>query len=521
MRAPARAEIDVGVSTDGVFPQALLDSLDRDPGGIAFEHGPRRVTRGELLDLIARFTSGLRAAGLGPGRGVAVSTAVTPEGLAVMLAAYAIGCRVVGVRAGLTAAQLPHLVGDVDALVVDDHTRTPELLAAAGTAAVLRLGPELHGEPEKPVARGNPDDVAVVMFTSGSTGTPKGVAVTYAAMSAQWWHPSIWSPRSKRLAKGYGRFLLFGTLTSAVMQEHLSLCLVSGGTVVIPEGLPVFPRVIPDLRATACLLTVPRMHHVLDVLREHPVDLSSLRVLIVAGSPIAPHRMAEAFERIGPAVLQGYGQTEVGLISLLSADDVAAWQAALTSVGRPCAEVEVQVRDDGGNPLPTGKIGELWVRAATALIGYWRDEKETADVLRDGWVRTRDLGHLDERGFLHLTGRARDVIIVNAIIHYAGPIEQALAAHPDVDQAYVVGAPDEHTGEAAHAFVVRASDHDPDLDDLRALVAAALGEAAVPATITIIEDVPVGPSGKQDKRALLASLTKDLPESTGTPSGPA
>jgi len=495
----------VGVATDGLYPQALLEALEGDPDGIAFEHGPRRVTRGELLDLVARFAGGLRAVGLGPGSGVAVGTAVTPEGFAALLAAYSLGCRVVGVRAGLTAAQLPHVVGDVDALVVDDATRTPELVAAVGTAAVVRLGPELRGKPEKPVARGNPEDVAVVMFTSGSTGAPKGVAVTYAALSAQWWHPSRWSPRTKRLAAGYGRFLLFGSLTSAVMLEHVSLCLVSGGTAVIPEGLPEFPRVIPDLRVTACLLTVPRTYHVLDVLREQPVDLSSLRVLIVAGSPIEPHRMAEAFERIGPAVMQGYGQTEIGLISLLFADDVAEWPEAVGSVGRPIAEVEVEVWDAQGNPLPTGTIGELWIRAECVLAGYWRDEEQTADLVRDGWVRTRDLGHLDERGFLHLTGRARDVIIVNAVVHYAGPIEQALAVHPDVDQAYVVGAPDERTGEAAHAFVVRANDRDPDLDELRALVVTALGEAAVPATITVVADVPVGPSGKPDKRALLGS----------------
>ena len=496
----------MSVPADGVYPRALLDSFDRDPAGIAFDHGPRRVTRGEVLDLVARFASGLRAAGLGPGRGVAVSTAVTPEGYAAMLAAFSLGCRVVGVRAGLTAAHLPHVVGDVDALVVDDATRTPELVAAAGSAAVLRLGPELHGEPEEPVARGNPEDVAVVMYTSGSTGTPKGVAVTYGALSAQWWHPSLWSGQTRRLADGYRRFLLFGTLSSAVMQEHLSLCLVSGGTAVIPEGPPDFPRVIPDLRATACLLTVPRLNHVLDVLRDHPVDLSGLRVLIVAGSPIEPHRLAEAFERIGPAVLQGYGQTEVGLISLLSAEDVAAWPGALTSVGRPCAEIDVEVRDPAGNRLPTGTIGEVWVRAEYVMRGYWRDEAQTAEVLRDGWVRTQDLGHVDERGFLHLTGRARDVIIVNAVIHYAGPIERALAAHPDVDQAYVVGAPDEHTGEAAHAFVVRAADRDPDPDELRALVVEALGEASVPATITVVDGVPVASSGKPDKRALLALL---------------
>lgn len=511
----------MGSSTDGVFPQALLDSLDRDPGGVAFEHGARTVTRGELLDLVGRFASGLRAAGLGPGRGVAVGTAVTPEGFAVLLAAYALGCRVVGVRPGLTPAQLPHVVGDVDALVVDDAVGTPELVAAAGSATVLRIGPGLQGEPEKPVAVGDPDDVAVVTFTSGSTGTPKGVALTYAAMSAKWWHLRVRDPRAERLSEGYDRFLLFGTLTSVVMQEHLHVCLLSGGTAVIPEGLPVFPRVIPELRVTACLLTVARLHHVLDVLRAERVDLSGLRVMIVSGSPIAPHRMAEAFERIGPAVRQGYGQTEIGLITMLTAEDVATWPGAIGSVGRPWAGIELEVRDDDGHPLPTGRIGEIWVRTAYALKGYWNDEEQTADLLRDGWVRTRDIGHLDERDFLHLTGRARDVIIVNAIIHYAGPIEQALASHPRVDQAYVVGAPDERTGEAAHAFVVRAGDRDPNPDDLRALVAAALGEAAVPATITVVPGVPVAPSGKPDKRALLSALPTGvfLGSSARRPSG--
>jgi acyl-CoA synthetase (AMP-forming)/AMP-acid ligase II len=491
----------------GVHPQPLLDSFEQDPGGIAFEHGSRVVTRGELLELIGRFASGLRSAGLGPGRGVAVATGVTPEGFAVLLAAHALGCRVVGVRPGLTAAQLPHVVGrDVDALVVDEPAATPDLLAAAGSAQVLRIGPDLLGDNEKPVARGNPDDVAVVMFTSGSTGTPKGVAITYAAMSAFWWQPARWSVRTKLLAEGYRRFLLFGTLASAVMQEHLSLCLVSGGTAVIPESLPVFPQVVPELKITAGLLTVPRLHHVLDVLRDEHVDLSSLRSLLVAGSPLAPHRMAEAFERIGPAVAQGYGQTEVGLLTMLSAADVARWPGALGSVGRPDAEVDLEVRDDEGNLVPAGKIGEIWVRTPYALSGYWRDEEQTADLLRGGWVRTRDLGRLDGDGFLHLTGRARDVVIVNAIIHYAGPIEQALAAHPDVDQAYVVGAPDERTGEAAHAFVVRTGGREPDHDELRALVAASLGEAAVPATITVVTEVPVAPSGKPDKRALLAHL---------------
>jgi fatty-acyl-CoA synthase len=495
---------------EAVFPQALLDAFERQPESPAFEVGSTQVTRGEMLDLMGRFTAGLRAAGARPGSGVAVATAVTPEGFAAMMAANVLGCRLVGVRAGMTVAHQRHIVGqDVDFLVVDEASATSDLLGAAGAAKVLRIGPELLATYEKPVASGRPDDVAQVLFTSGSTGQPKGVVFTYAAMTVHWsWQPARWTPLTRELSTGYGRFLLFGTLVSGVMMEHLALCLLSGGTAVIPNGMPEFPWIIEKLRITACLLTVPRLHKVLDVLREHRVNLTSLRMLKVAGSPLSAHRLAEAFDRIGPALRHAYGQTEIGVLTWLSAQDVAHWPAAVGSVGRPCAEIDLEIRDEAGNIVPTGTVGEIYVRAPYALAGYWRDLAETEEVLVDGWVRTRDLGHQDAQGFLYLTGRSRDVIIVNAIIHYAGPIERVLASHPDVDQAYVVGAPDEQTGEAAHGFLVAAGDREPNLDSLRALVARELGEAAVPATLTLVAHVPLGPTGKPDKNRLLSAIRR-------------
>jgi acyl-CoA synthetase (AMP-forming)/AMP-acid ligase II len=142
------------------------------------------------------------------------------------------------------------------------------------------------------------------------------------------------------------------------------------------------------------------------------------------------------------------------------------------------------------------------------MAGYWRDPAETAEVVRDGWIRTRDLGTLGEDGFLRLIGRSREVVFVNAILHYAGAIEAALAAHPDVDQAFVVAAPDEETGEAAHAFIVPMPGRTgPSADVLRDAVRARLGEGAVPATVTVLDAVPVAPSGKPDKKALLSRVT--------------
>lgn len=503
---PAQTPVRPGLP----FPQPLIEAFRRQPDVPAFRHRSRDVLRGEVLELTARCVTGLRDAGLGPGHSVALDTGVSPEGFAVQIAAHLLGCRVTGLRPGLTPVQLTAVLrGDTDAVVTDDPAARPGLSEAAGGAAVLRV-PDLLDAPPAPedglVARGRPDDAAVVYLTSGSTGTPKGCVQTYRSLSAHYsWQPARWTERTSRLAAGYGRFLLFGTLASAVMFEHLGLCLLGGGTAVIPEPPLEFPQVFERERVTACLMTVPRLYRLLDALRTGQTGTSSLRALTVAGSPLPPHRLAEAAGRLGGAVHQAYGQTEAWMLTLLTPEDIAAGPPeVLGSVGRPWVGVEVRVRDGEGRELPAGEQGEVWVRTDGQTSGYWRDEEQTRQILHEGWLRTRDLGYLDERGFLYLTGRTRDVVLVNAVLHHTGAMEQVLAAHPDIDEAHVVGAPDEHTGEAAHAFVVAVAGRTPDPAALRAFVAQRLGEESVPATITAVPEVPVAPSGKPDKHALLS-----------------
>lgn len=464
------------------FPGSVLDALATRPRHAAVEDGDRVVTGGELLSMIGTIASGLRSTGIGTGDGVAMDLDVSAESLAAYLAGYTLGCRVVGVHPGYSAPQRQHVLSrGVDAVLTDD--RVAELL---------------RGPAADPVVRARPDDVARVAYTSGSTGRPKGCMQTYAALSVHWsWGVESWCADTVELAERTGRYLLFGTLSSAVVQDYLALCLLSGGTAVIPrlpgpgEG-PLFPGVFQRLRATATIMNVPRLYQMLDSLRHNEYDLSTVGAVMVAGSPLPPHRLAEAVELLGPVVYSSYGQTETGGLTALTPADIAG--GVLSSVGRPLPGVDVAVQD-----------GEILVRSPYQMCGYLDEPGLTAEVLVDGWVRTQDLGRLDD-GYLYLTGRARDVVIVDAMPVYVGPIEHTLAAQPDVDQAYVVGAPHERRGEAVHAFVVPHAGRPLDDAALREAVRTELGDLSVPETITELPEVPVAVSGKPDKAALLGLL---------------
>jgi fatty-acyl-CoA synthase len=493
-----------------LFPGPLLDALAAAPDRAAIEHGDRTVTGDELVATVGRLAAALADAGLGPGRGLAMHTAVTPEAFAAHLAAHALGCRVMGVRPGWTRRQLGRVLArGVDAVVVDPATGPGDtddgpvrlsLGPVPGARDLLATGAGVAG-PVAVLAR--PDDIARLNFTSGSTGRPRACARSYRTFSLAY-RPDRWSPGLTRFVGRGQRFLIYGSLAMPVMLTFAGRTLLTGGTVVI-AGDDVRDALAPAIarhRATGVAMTPPSLQLVLDRLEAEPLDVSCLRGVMVTGSPAGPGLLAEAVVRLGPVVWHGYGQAESGMISLLTPDDLLRHgYAALTSVGRILPDVEVRIDDDG----------EIWVRSEHVMAGYWDDPATTAEVLRDGWLRTRDVGAIDPAsGLLHLTGRVRDVILVNAEVCYAGAIEGVLARHPLVAAAYAVGVPDTRTGEAVHAFVVPSGDATPDPEDLVRLVRVELTANHVPRSVTVVRDVPVAASGKPDKRALAEHAARRL-----------
>ncbi|HET8659720.1 MAG TPA: fatty acid--CoA ligase family protein [Micromonosporaceae bacterium] len=485
-----------------LFPAPVIASLRDAPSEPALQDGSRTVSRGELLGMVWRLVGGLRDVGVRPGMGVGMVLTLSPEAYAAHLAAHVLGCRVATARPGWGARQLAGtLWGHSDVVVADQPVDGP----------ALRLDDLLSHRGPGACAAGlaDPDGIARLTYTSGSTGRPKACAHTYRAISLAY-QPEQWPPVLARLLTGapagaapngspaaageetpraplsFERCLIHQSLASPAMFTYLGRTLVVGGMAVLPGGLAL-PEAVERYRITATIMPPPRLH----ALIQSGADLSSLRALVLGGSPAGSQLLRAATERLGPIVWQGYGQGEAGIISMLTPQDILAGHEA--SVGRPVPTVEVDIRD-----------GEVCVRSPHLMAGYWDDPEQTRDVLRDGWLHTRDLGYLDDAGLLHLTGRTRDVIMVNAEVCYAGAIERVLATHPAVAEAYVAGAPDPDTGEAIHAFVVPAGDMVPDREVLAKLVREQLSANNVPATLTVVSQVPVSPSGKPDKRALLA-----------------
>lgn len=477
---PAPRPAPAGRADGGVWPQAVLDTLAVDPARAVVEDGDRVVRAGETLDAVARVATALRAAGVGPGVGVGLELGVGPEALAGTLGAFTVGARVCGVPPGLTDAARRDLLDRADVAVVVDDDAVRRMLASPAD------GPA--------VAQGRPGDVARVTWTSGSSGRPKGCVQTYASMTGAWApYPDRWPPAVAALAPRLARYLVVGPLSSQVVLEYAVLTLAAGG-VLVPARTRDMPEALVRHRATACVLTVGRLHGLVRARRERPVDLSALRALLVSGSPLAPARLAEALDVLGPVVFHGYGQTETGMIAMLGPDEMALSRSLHDTVGRPPAAVDVEVR-----------AGELWVRTPSQASGYWDDPQEEDGVFVDGWVRTRDLGSLDAAGYLRLHGRTRDVVIVDAQLVHAGPVERVLAEDPAVAEAYVVARPDDVSGEAVHAVVVPAAGAVPDVAALRARVVERLGPAAEPRSVTFVDAVPLAPSGKPDKSALAAA----------------
>jgi long-chain acyl-CoA synthetase len=238
-------------------------------------------------------------------------------------------------------------------------------------------------------------------------------------------------------------------------------------------------------------------------LEEH--NLSSLRYFGSGGAPLSPALRQQVWDRLGVEIFEGYGCTESSAV--ISASAPGANRPG--SVGKPLPHAEVAILDDDGLPQPAGVDGEICVRGHGVMQGYWKSPEQTEETLRDGWLHTGDIGHLDEDGFLYVVDRKKDLIIRGGFNVYPRDVEDALLEHPDVVQAAVVGRPDEQYGEEVVAAVAVRPGAEVSEDELIAWSRERLAKYRYPRQVRVLEAVPLTSVGKTDRKAVRQLFSGD------------
>jgi acyl-CoA synthetase (AMP-forming)/AMP-acid ligase II len=506
------------------FGTILRDAAQRHADSVAVCCEERQQTYAELFQRACQLAQGLQLLGLGPGDRVATlgpnnfHTAEQIAGLALggfvraslyghesaEVNAYLIrhvGARVLIVHAD-SYASLSHTLEDIGCL---EH-----VIVYGDDSVHPALGYEnwLAAQPgSDPMVLQSPDDIHVIRFSAGTTGRPKGIAHTvggWLAIGNQYrWVTPMLDDRDVYLAAGQ--------LTHAAIVFFWPILQVGGRVVVMPAFDPGRVLEIIEQQRVTVTLAVPTM---IQALVDHPDvakrDLSSLRCLNYAASPIAPAILDRAIEVFGHSLFHMYAQSEVAPITMLLphqhlATGTESERIRVRSVGRPTPNTRVTIVDDDGNALPRGEIGEIAAQSPSAMHGLWNDPQGTARrFLPDGSVLTRVVGYLDDAGYLFVVDRKDDMIVSGGFNIWPAQLEQALIQHPAVSEVSVVAAPHGRWGETPVAVVVLSPDGVATADELIEVSRQAVGSVKKVTRVDFVDALPKSALGKVLRRSLRA-----------------
>ncbi len=347
------------------------------------------------------------------------------------------------------------------------------------------------------------DDTCYLIYTSGTTGQPKGCMLGH--------HAETTMAATLATCMGVGahdKTLLMmplfhiGAKAIALAQQWV------GGSVVLHRVFDPAETLstISNKKVTATHMAPTLIQALLEVPDIDAYDVSSLRMLIYSAAAMPPSLLKSAMSRFGPIFLQMYGQTE-GIATMLPISahvlsDDPGIQRRLVSVGHPFIGMDISIRDDDNQELPTDDVGEICIRGDMVMQGYWNNMQATLDTLRGGWLHTGDVGKIDEDGYVHLVDRKKDVIISGGENIYSREVEDAILLHPAVFQAAVIPRADEKWGESVCAVVSLRDDQSLSAEDLIAHCADQIARYKRPKSVIFVDELPIFPNGKINKKAL-------------------
>jgi acyl-CoA synthetase (AMP-forming)/AMP-acid ligase II len=510
------------------IPALTAAAADRLGDQLAVVDGTTQLTYRALLGEARRFGAALVASGVVPGDRVAIWAPNRVEWIVALLGLYQAGAVLVPVNTRFKGAEAADILRRSDARVlvtVTDFLGTdyvamldgadlpslelivvvegPVPSGALGWSEVLdRASDETLAEVDRRSAAVGPDDISDILFTSGTTGAPKGVVQTHARtlQVATDWVAMTGLRAGDRYLMVNPYFHMFG-LKAGILAS------IAAGATMLPE--PVFDVDGVLARVAAEGITVlPGAPTIYQAILDHPgrdaYDLSSLRVAVTGAADIPVELIRRIFDELPfSVVVTGYGLTEGGTASATAPDDEP--ETIANTVGRPRPGFELRIVDGDDGEVPVGETGEVLLRGGSIMSHYLDDPEATAMALSaDGWLRTGDLGTLDDAGNLRIVGRSKDMFIVGGFNAYPAEIENALLRHPGVRQVAVVGIPDERLGEVGMAFVVAASESSVTGAEIVAWSRDEMANYKVPRRVEIVDELPVNATGKVLKDELRA-----------------
>ena len=493
--------------------------------------GDRRWSWNDFVDEVHRVAKSFIALGLKPHDRVAVWAPNSAEWMFVALGAQCVGGVLVPINTRFKGNEAAYVIErsgaeflfvsngflgiDYVSNVGEHHTPTlRHVVDIAGptwtkflNAGVDVANSVLH-EREAAV---QPDHLSDIIFTSGTTGRPKGV------MSRHDQTLRVFSEWSSVVGLGpTDRYLIVNPFFHTFgYKAGFLACLLRGATMLpVPMfDVPSVLRLVSDERVTA-LPGPPTLYlSILDHPDRDSFDLSTLRLAVTGAAAVPVEMIRRMREELSfDVILTAYGLTEsTGTITMCRRDDDPE-TISFTS-GRAIDGVEVRIVDENNDEVARGTAGEIVCRGYNVMPGYFADPEATASTIdADGWLHTGDIGVMNERGYVSITDRLKDMFIVGGFNAYPAEIENALLAHPDVAQVAVVGRPDERMGEVGHAFIVHRFGVAIDKDRIIEWCRPRMANYKVPRGITIVDSLPLNASGKVLKFELRERLRSSSSE---------
>jgi long-chain acyl-CoA synthetase len=485
----------------------LQESALRRPEKVAAIEGDRRATYAELWSLALRRARALSDAGVQPGDRVALLGLNTVDFVTAYYGILARGAVVVPIAPMLVADEIAFLLQDSGAkvaLVADDLEGVVAGGAEQAGVSVLTFSAALASDELDHRAAREPLDAAVLFYTSGTTGRPKGATLTHFNLVMNAFTNAFTANHIRSDDVMFGCLPLFHTFGQTVALNGTFLV---GGTLVLqPRFEPSQALELMVEHDVTAFLGVPTMYMaLLGALQADGTDvpLPDLRLCVSGGAPL-PVKVLEQFNTTFDVTIQeGYGLSETSPTATVNQLEFGVEPG---SIGHPIWGVEVEIADsevdDAIVLLPAGETGEIVIRGHNVFEGYHGRPDATAAAIVDGWFRSGDLGTKDERGFIRIVDRKKDLILRGGYNVYPRELEEVLVRHPDVDQVAVVGIPHETHGEEVLAVVVPRDGAQLDEAAFLAWAGEHIARHKRPRLVQVVDELPLGPSRKVLKREL-------------------